>query len=173
MEAGLINVCYLSRRENLRKHGNIKAMEKAILYKNPLLKQYFEQAVWLREKPEVINEISFERKNAVENHILMAGDTAGLITPLCGNGMAMAIHAGKIAADTIAEYFGGKIKSRRQLEKTYKTRWKKHFSRRLSIGRATQNLFGNQTRSGLALKLINNQPKIAEKLIKQTHGDQI
>jgi flavin-dependent dehydrogenase len=26
----------------------------------------------------------------------MIGDTAGLITPLCGNGMAMAIHGAKL-----------------------------------------------------------------------------
>jgi flavin-dependent dehydrogenase len=29
----------------------------------------------------------------------MIGDTAGLIHPLCGNGMAMAIHSAKLAAE--------------------------------------------------------------------------
>jgi flavin-dependent dehydrogenase len=28
--------------------------------------------------------------------MLMIGDTAGLIHPLCGNGMAMAIHSAKL-----------------------------------------------------------------------------
>jgi flavin-dependent dehydrogenase len=38
----------------------------------------------------------FQQKKKLENHILMIGDTAGLIHPLCGNGMAMAIHSAKI-----------------------------------------------------------------------------
>jgi flavin-dependent dehydrogenase len=31
----------------------------------------------------------------------MIGDTAGLIHPLCGNGMAMAIHSAKLCRNTI------------------------------------------------------------------------
>ena len=31
----------------------------------------------------------------------MVGDAAGMITPLCGNGMSMALHASKIAATQI------------------------------------------------------------------------
>jgi flavin-dependent dehydrogenase len=40
--------------------------------------------------------VSFEEKKNVEDHMLMIGDTAGLIHPLCGNGMAMAIHSAKL-----------------------------------------------------------------------------
>ncbi len=173
VEGNLVNICYLSRRENLKNHGNIQAMEQAVLYENPILQNYFEQAVWLREKPEVINEISFEKKGVIENHMLMAGDTAGLITPLCGNGMAMAIHAAKLAADSIAAFYTGALKSRQGVERNYHKLWKKNFSKRLSYGRATQNLFGNQTRSGLALRLIERNPRIANKIIARTHGDRI
>jgi flavin-dependent dehydrogenase len=173
VEGGLVNICYLSKRDNLKKYGNIKSMEEEVLYKNPLLKQYFEQSTWLREKPEVINEISFEKKEAVKDHILMAGDTAGLITPLCGNGMAMAIHAGKIAADCISQFYDGKLKTRKAVEYRYKKEWSRNFDRRLFIGRSTQNLFGNQSRSNLAIRLIRSFPAIAKKLIKQTHGDRI
>ena len=57
----------------------------------------------LFEKPEVINEITFEKQDPVSNHILMCGDAAGMITPLCGNGMAMAIHSAKILSGLIIE----------------------------------------------------------------------
>ena len=43
---------------------------------------------------------SFAPKKPVEEHILMSGDAAGLITPLCGNGMAMAIRSAKILSET-------------------------------------------------------------------------
>jgi flavin-dependent dehydrogenase len=41
--------------------------------------------------------------------MLMIGDTAGLIHPLCGNGMAMAIQC-KIAADLVIAFVNGEIK---------------------------------------------------------------
>jgi len=173
VEGGVVNICYLSQRENLKKHGSIEKMQEEVLFKNPLLKHYFEKAVWLREKPEVINEISFEKKEAVKDHVLMAGDTAGLITPLCGNGMAMAIHAGKIAADCISQFYDQKLKTRKAVEYRYKKEWSKNFDRRLFIGRSTQNLFGNQRKSNLAIRLIRSFPAIAKKLIEQTHGDRI
>jgi flavin-dependent dehydrogenase len=34
----------------------------------------------------------------------MIGDTAGLIHPLCGNGMAMAIHSAKIVSKLIGTF---------------------------------------------------------------------
>jgi hypothetical protein len=55
----------------------------------------FKNAVIQFEKPLTISQVSFEEKKC-ENHIIMIGD-AGLIHPLCGNGMAMAIHSAKLA----------------------------------------------------------------------------
>jgi flavin-dependent dehydrogenase len=171
VEDDKVNICYLSRRENLKQYGDIAEMEKAILYQNPILKDIFENSDMLFERPEVINEISFERKNSVENHMLMAGDTAGLITPLCGNGMAMAIHSGYLASDAIIDFYRGKLKNRLELESQYAEIWHKHFSKRLWVGRKTQNLFGNQFRSGLSVGFVKIFPNMAKKLIQQTHGE--
>jgi 2-polyprenyl-6-methoxyphenol hydroxylase-like FAD-dependent oxidoreductase len=46
----------------------------------------------------------------------MIGDTAGLIHPLCGNGMAMAIHSAKIVSK-LRGLFYDEVKSRTELEK--------------------------------------------------------
>lgn len=171
IEDGKVNICYLSRRENLKKYGDIAEMEKAILYQNPILKDIFENAEMLFEKPEVINEISFERKDTVENHMLMAGDTAGLITPLCGNGMAMAIHSGFLASECIVDFYHGQLTSRSKVEAKYEKIWSNHFAKRLWVGRKTQNLFGNQFRAGLSVGFVNQFPSMAKKLITQTHGE--
>lgn len=48
--------------------------------------------------------------------MLMIGDTAGLIHPLCGNGMAMAIHSAKIASELCVLYLNEKKISRNELE---------------------------------------------------------
>ncbi len=105
VEEEKLNLCYLSNRSNLRVHGDIDSLEKNVLNQNPFLAPILASAERLFTKPLVINEISFASKKVVENHILMIGDAAGMITPLCGNGMAMAIHSAKILAPRVTRFF--------------------------------------------------------------------
>ena len=58
----------------------------------------------LFEEPVTIAQISFAKKTQIENHVLCIGDAAGMITPLCGNGMSMALHGSKIAAEAITTF---------------------------------------------------------------------
>lgn len=165
IEEEKFNLCYLGSRDQLRKFGSVEEMEREILWKNPVLKRLFNESEFIFEKPEVINEINFEPKKPVEDHILMAGDSAGLITPLCGNGMAIAIHSGKMAAEAII-----KGKNRKEIEFLYENAWRKEFQMRLWVGRKVQNLFGAKSASVLTRKLIMNIPFFAKQIIKSTHG---
>jgi flavin-dependent dehydrogenase len=163
--------CYLTNASNLKKNNNsIEQMEKYILYKNPVLKQIFSQAEFLYDEPLVISQVSFSRKKQAENHVLMIGDAAGLITPLCGNGMSMAMHASKIAFECIQDFFENKI-NRNQLEQQYTKQWQRRFSKRLFIGRTVQRLFGGNTSTSLFLKVMNNMPWLSKELIRGTHGE--
>jgi menaquinone-9 beta-reductase len=162
-------LCYLTTRDNLKQYGTISEMERKILWKNPHLEKIFTKSEFLYDKPEVINEISFSPKTNIENHILMAGDSAGLITPLCGNGMAMAIHGAKLLSDNILQNFN----DRNLVEKSYQTDWKKHFEKRLWIGRNVQKLFGNEVVSEIALSTMKTIPPLLKTIIKATHGEVI
>ncbi len=165
IENDLFNLCYLGNRNVLRKYGSIAEMEENVLYQNPFLKEIFTNSDFVFDKPEVINEFSFAPKTAVDQHVLMVGDAAGLITPLCGNGMAMAIHSAKIASDMLQ--FG---LSRTETEKAYSQKWTKTFAKRLWIGRQAQKLFGTPRSSELAVKIMKNSPFIAKKIMANTHG---
>jgi len=169
IEDGKSTLCYLTHRDNVRTHLSIKKMEEAVLYKNPFLNAIFTTAEFLYEKPEVINEISFETKDPVENHILMSGDAAGMITPLCGNGMALAIHSAKIVSELVIDFTNHKI-SRGQLEFFYAKKWKQLFANRLWAGRQIQNLFGSEWASNLAVNLARHFKPVAGFLVKKTHG---
>jgi flavin-dependent dehydrogenase len=170
IENGKSCLCYLSHRNNLKKFGNIKLMEENVLFKNPFLKSIFSNAEFVFEKPETINEISFETKGPIENHILMCGDAAGMITPLCGNGMAMAIHSAKLASELIVNFSNERI-SREELEKSYSQLWNSHFAKRLWVGRQMQRLFGNARASDFAVNLAQLGRPIARYLISKTHGN--
>jgi flavin-dependent dehydrogenase len=170
IEEGKTNLCYLVHRDIIRRAGTIERMQREVMFRNPLLRRIFEEAEFLFDKPEVINEISFKTKSSVRNHILMTGDAAGMITPLCGNGMAMAIHSAKIASELVIDFAHGKI-DREVMEKRYETAWNETFSKRLREGRAIQGLFGSHIASNIAILLALHVPPLAKAIIRRTHGD--
>lgn len=169
VENGVSNLCYLSSRKNLKEYGDIPTMEKEVLKQNPYLQDIFEHAEFLFDKPKVINEISFETKLPVEKHIFMCGDAAGMIAPLCGNGMAMAIHSAKILSECIIEDFREGF-NRSILEKAYTSKWRSLFAYRLAVGRKLQKLFGTGALSGMAVGLIKLANPVGHFLMKKTHG---
>lgn len=169
IEDGKFNLCYLSHRKNLKQYGSIGEMEKEILHLNPFLKNIFQESTFLFDKPEVINEISFEPKEPVYRHILMTGDSAGMITPLCGNGMAMAIHSASLLSGLIIDNQREGF-NRPKLEEDYAQLWKHHFAGRLWAGRKIQALFGAPVLSEMAVALGRSFRPFASYLMKQTHG---
>ncbi len=163
-------LCYLTTAQNLKENNNsIKEMEKNVLYKNPFLKTIFSEADFILKESVTISQISFDKKSQVENHALMIGDSAGMITPLCGNGMSMAFHSSKIAFESINSFLITTI-SRQKMERQYSSQWKKHFENRLSNGRMIQKLFGKERLTNFFIGAIKHFPFLINKMIKGTHG---
>lgn len=173
VENDIINICYLADYKTFKKFKNIDDYQEKVVSKNPHLKAIFEQSKLVFEKPLTISQICFEEKQAVENHIMMIGDTAGLIHPLCGNGMAMAIHSAKIVSELIDKYFNKEIKSRKDLEEKYIQEWNFNFKDRLKMGRFLSNLFQKQKLSGVLMRILIIFPFLLPKIIKKTHGKPI
>lgn len=171
VEDGKYCLCYLTNAQNLKTNYNsIEEMEKNILQKNPHLRHIFENSEMLYEAPVTISQISFNKKNQVENHVLLLGDAAGMITPLCGNGMSMALHGSKIAAGFIHRFLKGKM-NRDAMERGYIKQWKSVFSKRLRAGRWLQSLFGKVWVTNFFISFMKMFPRLTKALIKQTHGD--
>lgn len=162
-------LCYLTETANLKAKNGIKEMEEDILFRNPFLKQIFTTAAFLFKKPEVINEVVFVTKSRVHDHMIMVGDTAGLITPLAGNGMSIAIRSGFLAAKLIADFLYAHI-SRNQLEKNYVSVWNHNFKNQLWRGRQLQKLFGKEKTSEMAVNFLNHVPVLMPLIIRSTHG---
>ena len=164
------NVCYLTTADNLQKNnGDIKLMEQTILSQNPHLKKIFTENNIASATPLTISQISFDKKSQVENHVLMVGDAAGMITPLCGNGMSMALHGSKLAAAQIHIFLQGNT-SREKMEKRYNFLWQRRFARRLRTGRRIQRLFGSKWLSHLFISILKPFPRAVDSLIRKTHG---
>ena len=171
IEDGKYCLCYLTNAANLKANNNsIAAMEKNVLYQNKHLKNIFEKSEFLYQSPVTISQISFNKKTQIENHVLLLGDAAGLITPLCGNGMSMALHSSKIACGYITEFLNNHI-LRQTLEEKYSAQWNKTFRKRLKYGRVIQSLFGKVWATKVFINTMKHLPRLTRQLIKQTHGE--
>ena len=173
VENNAVNICYITNYETYKLYKNNEEFQKLVLSENQHLKILFEKSTLIFEKPLTIGQISFDKKETVENHILMVGDTAGLIHPLCGNGMAMAIHSAKIASELVINYYDSKIPSRVSLEKQYVKQWKFHFAKRLRTGRLIANLLQKSHIASILMRILVQFPFLLSIIIKKTHGKPI
>lgn len=172
-ETGAINVCYLSTYQSFKAHKNSDHFKENVLRKNPCLDQFFQESDRIFERDLSIAQISFQPKPQIENHMLMLGDAAGLIHPLCGNGMAMAIHSAKIASEAIINSLEGNDFNRQEMEEEYQKNWNLHFKNRNFMGRRLQQILLNPNLAKASQKLVHYIPAILPKIIAKTHGQPI
>ncbi len=170
VENGNINACYITNYRSFQQYRNTEAFSQKVLCRNPHLKRIFENTVPVFEHPLTISQVSFSNKTTVENHILMCGDAAGMIHPLCGNGMAMAIHSAKIASELIISYFNKKLSSRRELEQAYTRAWNAAFKTRIQTGRILESFFGKDNTARMMMYGLTHIPGVLPLIIKHTHG---
>lgn len=170
IEAGKFCLAYLADGQTLKDcGGEIAALQNRVLARNPHLKALFAQVTPLYAKPLVIAQVHFLPKAPVEGQILMAGDTAGMIAPLSGNGMSMALRAAALLAEWIPLYLQGQI-SAVQLQQNYAQAWKKLFLRRIQTGQVIQRFLRQPQTSELLIRALNPFPQAVAFLHARTHG---
>ncbi|WP_299684537.1 NAD(P)/FAD-dependent oxidoreductase [uncultured Dokdonia sp.] len=169
VETGDVNACYLADYASFKKYKNITQYQETVLYKNKALKTFFENSQMTFEAPIAISQISFDKKEPVYNHIFMVGDSAGLIHPLCGNGMAMAIHSAKIIASLLTAQKTSTY-DRLELEQQYTLQWNRAFQKRLRVGRFIQNTLQNKKITRMGVSIVSTSPYLLKTIIKATHG---
>lgn len=163
-------LCYMVKADKLKKSGNqINKLEETVLFQNPFLKSILTKSIRNDAFPITISQISFSKKTQVENGVLMLGDAAGMIAPLCGNGMSMALHSSKLAAQLVSQFLEGTI-SRSEMEARYRRQWQAQFARRLQMGRFIQRFFGKGHTTDRFIGLFKAFPFLAKPVVKMTHG---
>lgn len=169
VENNKVNLCYLATYDSFKEFKDVDLFNKEVLSENTSLKHFFDHATACWEKPITISQISFDQKQPVENNIIMVGDTAGLIHPLCGNGMAMAIHSAVLASKAITPFLENKI-NRHSALVNYSKQWNHHFKSRLKMGRWLQTILLNPNYTRIAYRLLGWFPWMLPIIIKRTHG---
>lgn len=171
VEEQKINICYLADYRSFKEHKNLEAYQSQVLCKNKHLQAVFNNSTLLFDTQLTISQLSFGAKEAVTDHILMIGDTAGLIHPLCGNGMGMAIHSAKVCSELLAGFFRETGSSRAMMEKLYISRWDEQFRSRLRMGSILSSILKREGLADIVLGGMIRIPAILPMIIKKTHGE--
>ena len=171
IEDGSANVCLLARKSAL--HGDtdgplaIEAFIAWMQQQNPALGQWLAGAQRLSNRWLSISEVPFIPKRPVVNDILMVGDAAGLIAPLAGDGIAMALHSGQLAAQSTVQFLGGQL-DREAMLRDYASAWRKQFQSRLRLSWALQPLMFHPAAASGALHVLRSFPAVGNYLIRKT-----
>ncbi len=114
--------------------------------------------------------VSFEKREPIgEDGILRAGDAAGTIHPLSGDGMAMAVRSGELAAATTGAAICGDLK-RADVAPLYSASWHREFGRRLSWAQTLQPLFIVPNLTLPALRFFDQIPPLSALALRATRG---
>ena len=136
---------------------------------NVLLHAWMQWAERIHERWITIAQVSFAPKPVVEGDIFMVGDAAGLIVPLAGNGISMALEGGQVSARYLEQFLTGEL-SAEAARSAYARAWKKRFALRLRLGRVLQPLMLDPRRASLMLRLVNAVPALGSYLTRSTRG---
>jgi flavin-dependent dehydrogenase len=107
--------------------------------------------------------VIFRARSAVEEGIFMIGDASGVIDPLTGNGMAMAMQSALVAAPFIVDA----LTSRARAENAYRARHHQLFAPRIAWSRRVAALLSRPALLDAALALRKAGPL----LVRKTRGD--
>jgi flavin-dependent dehydrogenase len=169
VEDGSVDIACLTTEAQLQANGGLDGFEERVLQRHPALGALLRSGTRLQAKPFTISNVSFCPKQAVVEHILMVGDAAGMIFPLCGNGMAMGVHGAKLAAEAVLDFLGGRL-DRLAMEERFRSSWRREFGRRLFWGRRLQPLVDRGGLSELAVGALRHLPALLPPIIRRTHG---
>lgn len=163
--------CYQVSAEKLKSvGGSIERLEAEVLAQNPRLAYILQHYPKVWAKPLTISNYHFRQQPILTPEGAIAvGDVAGLIPPLAGNGMAMAIRSADLLATELIQYFQGHKKGSFN-PSNYHKQWKAHFSLRLAAGRTIQPFLNSANLNNSALGLLSLFPKLLPLIAQLTHG---
>ena len=169
IETGEINVCWIAH-ERVMKEPTHKGLDiPESLAKNPVLADRFHKMKRVSTSLQGLSQITFALKGNFHSDICMIGDTAGMITPLCGDGMAMALRSAEIAVPFVSQFLEHQLGAIAFKQK-YAIAWQKEFQTRLQLGRMMHNCFVQPPLANMGVNLCQLFPALGNWIIGATRG---
>lgn len=176
IEGGAANMALLVRQSTFRRAaGDPADIERFIEWmaaQNPRLGAWLAQAERISPRWLSIAQVAFVDKQPVERELVMAGDAAGLIPPLAGDGVAMALYGGQMAGQHVADFLAW-MRAPRDLGDSYAADWRRVFGSRLRLARALQPIMFRPYLLAPLLHVVAAVPPLGRYLINHTRDTRL
>lgn len=104
VEDGIANLCLLVDRARFDASGqNWPALLDALTREDPHLARRLDKAAWLWDRPMSIYRVpyGYVHDGPEQRRLYRLGDQAAVIPSFCGDGMAIALHTARLAAEAV------------------------------------------------------------------------
>ena len=169
-----VNVCALVSYPAFATAGrSTKAVFEAAMSRHPALAERLRGGTLLPETVCAVAPVDTYRQAAPwgegPNGVACVGDTASMIPPLCGDGMAMALRSVELCAPLADEFLRGEL-TREQWQSRYAAAWRDEFAPRLRTGRLLQRALGVPFVADGLIALGDRLPHLADHFVHATRG---
>ena len=169
VEGGITNICGLVHASRLSGHkGRWDAFIETIRREGQHL-----DALYARHEPAQEGYLSsepviFRARSAVEGGVFMIGDASGVIDPLTGNGMAMAIQSALLVAPMLIRLLESPAQ-RKEIEDEYRRAHRQMFLPRIAWSRRVAMLLSRPRLLDAAMT-VTSSPRIGELFLRRTRA---
>lgn len=169
VEGGLTNICGLVHTSRLTGHkGRWESFIAEIRGEAKHLDAMYSRYEPAQEQFLSSEPVIFRARSPVERGVLMIGDASGIIDPLTGGGMAMAIQSALVAAPHALRLLNAA--DRAAVESSYRAEHAAMFGSRISWSRRAARILGSPRLLDAALATVHSSA-VPRFLLARTRGD--
>ncbi|HUO84863.1 MAG TPA: hypothetical protein VM534_07085, partial [Thermoanaerobaculia bacterium] len=169
IEGGLTNICGLVHSSRIRSlRGGWEGFVTELRDERSTLAELFDRQEPAQEEFLSSEPVIFAPRQPVQDGVILIGDAAGLIDPLTGNGMALAIQSALLAAGTVLQRLsGGELAD--AADANYEMSWSTWFTDRIRWSRRAAKLLSSPGLIDAALR-VTSSPVAGNLFLSRTRG---
>jgi flavin-dependent dehydrogenase len=170
VEGGITNICGLVHASRLSGHkGRWDAFIETIRAEERQLEALYSSHRPAQEGYLSSEPVIFRARSAVEGGVFMIGDASGVIDPLTGNGMAMAIQSALLAAPMLLRLVESPSQ-RTQIEDQYRRAHHAFFAPRIAWSRIVAKILSRPRLLDAAMATVRS-PRAGEIFLRRTRAN--
>ena len=160
-----VNVCWIMHRDRIPDQtlDRFDAMLKDVLSENPLLADRLATLRRIWDKPVSASQLFFSPTTPFAADVCLIGDAAGMIAPLFGDGMTMALTSGVYAAGEAGRFLRSETSATAFVAR-YSRTWKRAFWRRMMLGQISHATLSNPRRARLVVVIGGWSPGVIRRV---------
>lgn len=167
-EGGRVNVCYVIKERLFKQcHGKYDAIWQNFMDSNPLLRRQMMSSKLISPWKGTFVDIN-RPSRFFDGQAFYAGDAAGLIHPVAGGGISMALSGGMLLGRLMGQYTPDEL-PKEQIAVSYERIWKKHFQYSTAVSKWIGSLSHRAPVANFLVRVLKAREKTVHDLFDLFH----